>query len=128
MCNIVFIKKLQHHLEYIYFFHDNFKTFSFFLLEIANFLFPLRFYNNFRIFDYDSKRNTIWFQKIGRRFVENNCTEWIFKYPASNYLFGVNNINTRKRCEICSKLKEKDSWTTLSGFSNYLITYHSKIF
>ena len=26
------------------------------------------------------------------------------KYPANIYLFKVNNKNTRKRCEICSKL------------------------
>ena len=31
-----------------------------------------------------------------------------FKYdPANNYLFKVNNRNTRKRCEICSQLTKK---------------------
>ena len=28
-------------------------------------------------------------------------------YPASNYMFKVNNRNTRTRCEICSKLTIK---------------------
>ena len=27
--------------------------------------------------------------------------------PANNYLFKVNNKNTRRKCEICSKLKIK---------------------
>ena len=27
--------------------------------------------------------------------------------PAGNYMFKVNNVNTRTRCEICSKLKIK---------------------
>ena len=34
---------------------------------------------------------------------KNNRTE----YPANIYLFKVNNRNTRKRCEICSKLTIK---------------------
>ena len=28
-------------------------------------------------------------------------------YPANKYMFKVNNRNTRKRCEICSKLSTK---------------------
>ena len=28
----------------------------------------------------------------------------IYYYPAGNYMFNVNNRNTRARCEICSKL------------------------
>ena len=35
--------------------------------------------------------------------VQNN----IFKYPVSNYMFKVNNRNTRSSCEICSKLTIK---------------------
>ena len=28
-------------------------------------------------------------------------------YPGGNYMFKVNNRNTRKRCEICSKLAKR---------------------
>ena len=34
--------------------------------------------------------------------------------PASIYLFKVNNSNTRKRCEICSKFNIKNTRTTTS--------------
>ena len=30
-----------------------------------------------------------------------------FNHPAGNYMFKVNNINTKTRCEICSKLTIK---------------------
>ena len=30
-----------------------------------------------------------------------------FQFPAGNYMFKVNNRNTRTRCEICSKLAIK---------------------
>ena len=30
--------------------------------------------------------------------------KWLYKLPANIYLYKVNNRNTRKRCEICSKL------------------------
>ena len=36
-------------------------------------------------------------------------------YPSNTYLFKVNNRNTRKRCEVCSKLTIKT--TTTSGTS-----------
>ena len=29
---------------------------------------------------------------------------FIEKFPANTYLFNVNNRNSRKRCEMCSKL------------------------
>ena len=31
----------------------------------------------------------------------------LFNYPAGNYVFKLNNRNTRARCEICSKLTIK---------------------
>ena len=36
----------------------------------------------------------------------------LFPFPAGNYMFKVNNRNTRTRCEICSKLtiKKNDAW------------------
>ena len=39
----------------------------------------------------------------------NTMKTFLFRciYPAINYLFKVNNRNTRKRCEICSKLAKK---------------------
>ena len=43
-------------------------------------------------------------------------------YPANIYLFKVNNRNTRKRCEICSKLTIKhqndELWTHFTPFSS----------
>ena len=40
--------------------------------------------------------------------------------PASNYMFKVNNRNTRSRCEICSKLTIKTAgqrqWRTSGAF------------
>ena len=33
--------------------------------------------------------------------------------PANIYLFKVNNRNTRKRCEICSRLNQNDVWRWL---------------
>ena len=39
-------------------------------------------------------------------------------YPASNCMFKVNNINTRTRCEICSKLTIKTRFWCRSGVFN----------
>ena len=36
-----------------------------------------------------------------------NEYQWYLSYPPNMYLFKVNNTNTRKRCEICSKLTIK---------------------
>ena len=40
--------------------------------------------------------------------------------PVGNYMFKVNNRNTRTRCEICSKLKlktpERRQWLRSGGF------------
>ena len=53
-------------------------------------------------------------------------TTWVSKkfmcrrvFPANNYLFKVNNRNTRKRCEICSKLtiKTRKTWTSFCFFT-----------
>ena len=43
------------------------------------------------------------------------------KYPASNYMFKVNSINTKARCEICSKLTIKTG-ATPSNRGVYRIT------
>ena len=42
-------------------------------------------------------------------FTSNLPTEvnFVFNFPANIYLFKVNNCDTRKRCEICSKLTIK---------------------
>ena len=42
-------------------------------------------------------------------------------YPASNYLFKVNNRNTRTRCEICSKLTIKTPERRQWGLSGVFI-------
>ena len=39
------------------------------------------------------------------------------RYPAGNYMFKVNNRNTRTRCEICSKLTIKTHFTPCSSVS-----------
>ena len=39
-------------------------------------------------------------------FLEANCYTLI-PYPAGNYMFKVNNRNTKTKCEICSKLTIK---------------------
>ena len=44
-----------------------------------------------------------WFSNITNR----EKTHSMGKYPAGNYMFKVNNRNTRARCEICSKLTIK---------------------
>ena len=33
--------------------------------------------------------------------------KWVKTIPAGNYMFKVNNGNTRTKCELCSKLKIK---------------------
>ena len=40
-------------------------------------------------------------------FSEILVSEKIGNFPADNYMFEVNNRNTRTRCEICSKLTVK---------------------
>ena len=45
----------------------------------------------------------------GSAFGKESCLTW--KLPTLNYMFKVNNKNTRTRCEICSKLKKKDTRT-----------------
>ena len=37
-------------------------------------------------------------------------------FPGDNYMFKVNNRNTRTRCEICSKLTVKDNRMTPLAF------------
>ena len=39
-----------------------------------------------------------------------------FHFSASNYMFKVNNRNTNKRCEICSKLTIKTPEQRLASF------------
>ena len=41
--------------------------------------------------------------------------------PAGNYMFKVINRNTRKRCEICSKVKNKITRTTPMASSGVFI-------
>ena len=65
------------------------------------------------------------------------CNNWLLaKDPANIYLFKVNNKNTRKRCEICSKLTIKTpvnvSWGVYFNIftKEYILIYQSsnKIF
>ena len=55
-------------------------------------------------------------------------------FPACNYMFKVNNINTRTKCEICSKLTiktpEQYQWCRSGVFSvNFEhISYHALVF
>ena len=44
-------------------------------------------------------------------------------YPAGNYMFKVNNRNTRTRCEICSKLTIKIRRQCRLGKINSHIAY-----
>ena len=54
-------------------------------------------------------------------------------YPAGNYMFKVNNRNTRKRCEICSKLtikipERRSFWKIIHFSVNLLnVTLKSRI-
>ena len=52
---------------------------------------------------------------LWREFLKNNRSERRI-YPANMYLFKVNNRNTRKRCEICSKI-------TIKKHQNDVITF-----
>ena len=48
-------------------------------------------------------------RKIFQVKIFNVKHSWM--YPAGIYLLKINNRNTRTRCEICSKLKMKSTWT-----------------
>ena len=51
-------------------------------------------------------------------------------FPVGNYLFKVNNRNTRTRCEICSKLTIKIcrlGWNSSEFLYQYLIWYWSQL-
>ena len=50
--------------------------------------------------------------------------QWSNLDPANNYLFKVNNRNTRKSCEICSKL----TLTTRSGTVSFEHISHLFLF
>ena len=43
-----------------------------------------------------------------------------FNHPADNYIFKVNNINTRTKCEICSKLTIKIPAIFIVNFEHIL--------
>ena len=53
------------------------------------------------------------------------CAEY---YPANIYLFKAKDRNTRKRCEICSKLTIKGTRTTSMNSYCYLWTYFTSFF
>ena len=59
---------------------------------------------------------------IGRKLTDRaffaSVTLKVCKFPAGNYMFKVNNRNTRAKCEIC--LKFKDTRTTLMASFWYL--------
>ena len=50
-------------------------------------------------FLYEGNTDILW--------VKTNDSLWASSYPASIYLFKVNNGNTRTMCEICTKLTIK---------------------
>ena len=45
------------------------------------------------------------------------------KNPAGNYMFKVNNINTRTRCELCSKLTLKTVIVNFEHFSHLALVF-----
>ena len=59
-----------------------------------------------RLFHHSSVREV---QKANskRKVLQRKRFERIYIYPAGNYMFKVNNRNTRTRCETCSKLTIK---------------------
>ena len=67
-------------------------------------------------------RKLWWFNKAKIKTVKNKFISKFqisenYRKPANIYLFKVDNRNTRKRCEICSKLTIKiPEWLTLNIF------------
>ena len=51
-----------------------------------------------------------------QNFSYGSVFELFTKSPAGNYMFKVNNRNTRTRCEICSKLAIKTPERRLASF------------
>ena len=50
----------------------------------------------------------LWFSDVFRRYRKATPgSNGLSMNPANNYLFRVNNRNTRRKCEICSKLTKK---------------------
>ena len=64
---------------------------------------------NFKFVPTTMKRNKLDLKKGGciQKIRLQNISGWLLVYPANIYLLKVNNRNTRKRCEICSKLTMK---------------------
>ena len=61
------------------------------------------------------------------------CMFWSIRNPTNVYLLKVNNINTRKRCEICSKLTKKHqsnvmNYNMLTIFAKHSIWLRSDVF
>ena len=50
----------------------------------------------------------LWSDSIVFEVRQNFARKYVFTYiPANIYLFKINNTNTRKRCELCSKFTIK---------------------
>ena len=67
-----------------------------------------------------------WFSNSLTQFEHGNYSSINHNNPAGNYMFKVNNRNTRARCEICSKLAIKIPERRLASFWYlycYLLTY-----
>ena len=64
--------------------------------------------------------NTLWFSGVFKGYEMRKLTKngfiWFYSssnvYPAGIYLLKVNNRNSRTKCEICSKVNNKDTRTT----------------
>ena len=61
---------------------------------------------------------------IGQKWVENFSSKG--RLPTGNYMFKVNNRNTRARCEICSKLTIKTGKCRLGSVERYLLKAGNK--
>ena len=82
-----------------------------FICSWANCTHPCKSSNSssFLICSFSDKVNQIAKLQIANYHCNMTCNSFIgfTQYPANIHLFKVNNRNTRKRCEICSKLTIK---------------------
>ena len=74
------------------------------LLIYAKYMHSIKNYQELRSFIRFAVKLT---RNTFRYFTRLFSKKWLLLYPAGIYLFNVSNRNTRKRCEICSKLTIK---------------------
>ena len=93
---------------YLYFFIVNFERY-----EYTNLAFSFEFLNKYMLAGFIFIKLQIAYAKLVHISKKINKQKWLFRlplnhfpistYPAHIYLLKVNNRNTRKRCEVCSK-------------------------